>query len=734
MKQSRRAHYVLIFILTAFTLVAALYLRSVPIFENADEAEHLLFMHYLLENGELPVIQSGAEMAAQTDLTLQWNNQSHHAPLYYLLGAGLISWTQRDDIRDYLRTNELIFLRDTTENNANKWLHLPTAPTGDTHLAVYTLRLASIVLGCATLLLIHRAASYFFTNATGPLLTTAFAATLPTFIVVHSSVSNDALVIFFYTAGIAWMLRVYSRRSLNSLDTALISLILAGIALTKLTGVSLVGLVVTTLALGAWRGHWRWFDAVRTLVIALIALAALAGWWYLRNWQIYGDPLALTATASIWGRSEALTLTTLADNLRRVAQSFWAMVGYLHEPVYAPPAAYSYAGAISLVALAGLLVVIRRPMAKSQRDMLGLLALSIGLVTFMLLWGTRSVDISYGRLLLPALVAVAALYVSGWQALLQRFAGIFLLPMVLLAIAMPLIIVPRAYPTLEAVETLPSDALPIDAKSDALEVVALNLHSPSVLQPDDTLSLDLYLRGNHPDNPALLVTAADSLRAVRLGHIEIFPGMAATDSLGADQLYRVPVRIPLDERPDQIREPRLMTILFKFVNLEDDRTLLFDNGESLIEVFGPTFYDPRYEAQPLSQMAELSFGDQIALDSYTLPDEVIAGEPLAVQFNWRPVQEMAIDWTLTLQLRDAAGEIVAQADGMPYWYPTTAWVDGVRVTDNRTIELPADLATGDYRLAVGWYRQLDDDSFERLPLADDLDSDLFILDVTVTAP
>src|SRR5688572_3358892 len=109
----RRSTIPVISILIGFVILAAHYSRAIPIFEASDEAEHFIYIHTILETGQLPVIQSREDMAQQIDPILRWNNQSHHAPLYYLLSAGLIAWSERADIDDYLRANELIFLRNT---------------------------------------------------------------------------------------------------------------------------------------------------------------------------------------------------------------------------------------------------------------------------------------------------------------------------------------------------------------------------------------------------------------------------------------------------------------------------------------------------------------------------------------------------------------------------------------------------------------------------------------------
>jgi hypothetical protein len=420
----RRSTITIISILIGFLILAILYSRAIPIFEASDEAEHFIYIHTILETGQLPVIQSRDDMARQIDPILRWNNQSHHAPLYYLLSAGLITWSECADINDYLRANELIFLRNTVEDNPNKWLHFYTQPTSDTQRAVYFLRALNVLIGCCTLLLVYLTAKAAFDSSYTGLLAMLLVASMPTFIAVNVSVTNDALVILLYSAGLWWAVSVWQHRTITWRDTLLISLLLAAIALTKLTGVSLFGVVYGTLLFGASRKRWSWGDVVRVVGVSLIATALLAGWWYFRNWQLYGDPLALGATASIWGRETPLTLATFQQEILRIAKTFWMMVGYLHQPVLAPNWFYSYIA----IATGGAIIGYGWHLVNKRKATDAILGFAIFVVAAMLLYGTRSVDISYGRLLFPALGAFAAIFVVGWQSLLGRFAFTVILP------------------------------------------------------------------------------------------------------------------------------------------------------------------------------------------------------------------------------------------------------------------------------------------------------------------
>lgn len=687
-------------ILIGFVILAALYSRIIPIFEASDEAEHFIYIHTILETGQLPVIQSREEMARQSDPVLRWNNQSHHAPLYYLLSAALIAWSERHDVADYLRTNELIFLRNTVEDNPNKWLHFYTEPTSDTHRAVYFLRAVNVIIGCGTLLLVYRTARTAFNNAYVGLLSMLLVASIPTFIAVNASVTNDALVIFLYTAGLWWAVYIWQKGIIAWRDTLLISAILAAIALTKLTGVSLFAVIYGTLLFGVWRKRWSWQAAIRVALISLLATALLAGWWYVRNWQLYGDPLALASTASIWGRETPLTFAVFQQEVIRIAKTFWMMVGYLHQPVLAPVWFYGYVTLATLGAIVGYCW----HLVTKRQAIDAILGFAILVVTGMLLYGTHSVDISYGRLLFPALAAFAAIFAVGWKQLLGGFAFIVILPITALAILAPLYIIPKVYQKLEPVSTVPESAIPVGWSAAGLEIVAVDVPLEPV-HPGDELRIDVYFRGNHPLNPVLLITAIDTINITRLDHMEIYPGMAATDDLPDEQHYRMPIFLQLGE-PTAIQPPRLVMLNLEWQDAGDEAEINFENGQSVLEIQGPVLVDPRYKPVGRATPVEARFDEAIQPDYYCLTES-------GLRFVWKPLQPIAEDWTLTIQVFDSQGNLVTQTDGTLWWYPTSRWVADTRFDDWRDVDLPDDFAVGDYQIRVGWYRQVDD-SFIRM--------------------
>jgi len=58
-----------------------------------------------------------------------------------------------------------------------------------------------------------------------------------------------------------------------------------------------------------------------------------------------------------------------------------------------------------------------------------------------------------------------------------------------------------------------------------------------------------------------------------------------------------------------------------------------------------------------------------------------------------------------VHLTNEAGELVAQADGIPvdWTRPTTTWRVGEIIADTYTLPLPTDLPEGAYHLYIGFY-------------------------------
>lgn len=696
----------IILILTYFLGMATAYNRAIPTFESSDEAEHFLYIHSILTDRALPVIQSRDDLALEDLPTAIWNNHVHHAPLYYLIGAGLISWSERGDIDNYLLSNNVIFVRGVTENNPNKWLHSPYPSEGDTVQAVYSLRVLNTLIGVLTLCLIYVIGQRAFGQTAVALGAMAFVATIPSFIVVHASINNDALVIFFYSAGTLWLVNVWQKGTITTRDRWLISGVVVGASLAKLTGASLIGVVGVVLLGGVWRGRFRMADVLKTGALMGMGMLLLAGWWYFRNYQLYGDFFALSATQSLWGREFDLLdayNANLWDELDRIGRSFWLMIGYRHAPLLADNRLFAYGMLVSLIGCVGLAW---GRMSARVRELVIIFILICAVVGGMLIIGTTSVDISYGRILFPALPAFAALIMFG----VWRLAGCWGMALLLLPLIGMTILSPRQimdnYPQLKILtpHSEPVQDLVIEQVTVAQDQVSMG----------DNLRFQLVFAGMSDANPYLLATAVDAITLERLGHVEVYAGSAPTQALQPDGRYQTWVSIPLDER-DVILSPRMVDLYLAWS----------DDSSAAIRYDGAVLLDKRYQAPVFDIVRQISFGDQIQLEGYQI---AIDERSIALDLWWTPLDQIEEDWVLTVQLFDQIGNLVAQTDGLPAGYPPSRWVEGTTFVDNRTLSWDVELPADQYNVMLAWYRLEDG---ERLPITSETAINQIVLLETV---
>jgi hypothetical protein len=130
-----------------------------------------------------------------------------------------------------------------------------------------------------------------------------------------------------------------------------------------------------------------------------------------------------------------------------------------------------------------------------------------------------------------------------------------------------------------------------------------------------------------------------------------------------------------------------------------------------VEVLLPerNFADP-----VVGQKAGATFGDDLRLLGYDLET---GADSLHITLHWQALQRMDVSYTMFVHVFDpATGDIVAQADVVPYGYtyPTTWWEAGEVVSDQIVISL-VDVPPGTYGLAVGAY---DADTGDRLAIID----------------
>jgi hypothetical protein len=427
-----RDNLALVAILALFAILATGYSVIVPLGEAPDEVPHFTYIRYLAEHHRLPV---GAE-----------EHEGFQPPLYYFIGAASTFWIDTSDFvvranGDYSFTDDLPpfnLLLHTTEESF---------PYHGWALAWHLLRLLSVAMGAATVW-----ATYFIAREIFPreryiaVGAAAFNAFLPQFLFISGVINNDNLaaclsaLMLLVTVRILRGARGYGHFLLLGILTAL------GV-MAKTSLLNFYAIVLLTIGLVLWQEKAELRSSVRRGIILLLLsglpFVVIAGWWFVRNQLLYGDPLgwALVLAANAL-REAPLTLADIQWLIWGLYRSFWyRWIGIeLELPFYV-------ALAIPCVlALVGLLTLPwrREQLSPGSPLMLSVLGIYFLMVAGSLIPWTATVQgTDQARLLYPALPAIVIFMFLGWAQLVPKKWGTHLAcgvggAMLLFAVVAPL--------------------------------------------------------------------------------------------------------------------------------------------------------------------------------------------------------------------------------------------------------------------------------------------------------
>jgi hypothetical protein len=135
---------------------------------------------------------------------------------------------------------------------------------------------------------------------------------------------------------------------------------------------------------------------------------------------------------------------------------------------------------------------------------------------------------------------------------------------------------------------------------------------------------------------------------------------------------------------------------------------------------------------PVQQPVGVTLGDLATLVGFDLGAEAVQpGQSLTVTLVWRAEGTAAESYRVFLHLLDPQRRVVSQSDGVPAGWtrPTTGWLAGEYVTDERVLVIPGDVVAGEYVLQAGLYVPGD----VRLAAADGSDA-LILATIPVRVP
>lgn len=703
----------------AFVALGLTYGLVVPPFENLDELEHFGVVRHIVETGRLPV--HGAPEAE----IYHYRQEASQPPLYHLLSAGLarLLGLQARDMETYIRFNP----RGACGPNApslydNRAIfyhnpHQERFPWQGTLLMLHVLRIWSTLLQTLTVLGTWALARRIFPARPGiALLATAVVAFNPQFLFVVSGVNNDNLVTPLATWSLYLLVRLWQEGP--SVQRVLALGFLIGLAgLSKLSGWLLLpfSLLVILLALSRSQRGARFQTVAVSLIghwsLVIFIPLVLSGWWFWRNWRLYGDPTALAPMLELVGLRGSPIYPWNEAGL--VFRSFWGQIPCSFYPTgfYVPYILLTLIGAF------GLLWGWRKLRSEERQAVAFLSAWFLLILAGWIRWDMLT-PAPGGRLLFPALPAVALLLALGIHQLVTRLRVIPSLVILLAILAL-----------WTASDILPAFYAPPPRYSDT---GAVRPKHPTQVRFGDSIRLLGYDLNARPEEHFLNVTlywqatapiTDDYVMALQL--VSPIPGDDTLrwtyDSWPGRGNYPTSAW-----RPGEVIRDRYQFYLpvADFLTQAWDLQLVLyvpEKGSLPVSIDGTAAGNRLLlgrlrlpgatPACPDSDRlaAEVRLGEKVAL---THAGVIAEGDGTRVLLCWQSLAPLPEDYHVFVHLYDSSGTLLAAGDGPPMGgaFPSSLWKPGDVVLDIH--HLPPLIEGG--QVAVGLYRLADG---VRLPVA-----------------
>jgi len=709
--------WLLAVILAAFVALATYYSAVTPLGEAPDEVPHYQFARYLSLHHSLPL---GDEAGSE----------GFQPPLYYAMGALLTFWVPEGD---YVVKANADFSLGRPETSKSVLLHTraESFPYQGGVLAWHLIRLLSVALGAVTVLMTFGIARETFPKTPSLALgAAAVNAFLPGFVFISAAANNDNLVTTLSAAATLQAIRVAKGRT-GWLSNAVLGLLIGLAVLAKISALILLPLAVLAVLVAAWQSQLDRRAAMRCAVsrLALVCLlvAAVAGWWFVRNQVVHGDLLGWQFKLNI---SDVRQAPPSAGDWLHLVQglftSYWGRFGGAVQ-LRMPATLYLMLAALSALAIAGNVLYLVRlwrrqsmPPVLSAAVLLGALVLLLG--GSFVRWSTAVLGTDQARLLFPAVSVSAILIAGGLSELLRRWRPFVLgslgIGLFLLAIATPSLFIVGAFasPPAPTQEELIAAGTPDDIVF-AGDIRLMGSHlDADARPPGQDLAIDLYWEAlERPDGDYWLTIELLNRDGTVVAAKDGAPsaGAVTTDLWRPGQRLasRHYLLLPATTVPGRY-EVRLSLHRFG----ETKPALLTVSGRNQTEgeiVIGDVRVGERGEAIPLAGQVGVgaAFGPGITLISYGLAGEqdgiYAPGSAIRVALRWRREAGALppTDYTVFVHLVDHHGKLESQADAQPRGgrYPTSIWVPGDTVDDQYTVPVPKDAPPGEYMVMVGLY-------------------------------
>ena len=707
-------------LIVSFAVLAIGYSVAIPSGEGVDEAAHFDYVRYVKERLALPIQPMTREQGVEV-----W--MGHHPPLYYVLGALAISWIDTSDFAEAFRPNRHFVWRENDARNGwNVMMHFgqDDIPWRGSILALHVLRLMNVALAAVTIYATYKAATLLLPERFWfPLGVTAVVAFNPSFIYMTSTVHHDVLQAMLFALAIWWIMRFLNKPE-RPYDAVLAGLLLAAAMLTKLSGAVLALLIgIVLLAKFLQDRDWRDFFRRATVVYGIALL--VAGWWYIRNQHLYGDPLGWQMFLDVHShmvRPGPYTRQVFTDEfLAQIGRTYWGGFGFMHITF---PENTKYLWWLTGLGFIGFLIAAyRRQLLLRERwaQWAATGALMILLFASFVRFSIATVGAGHGRYLFPAAFAVGVVIVAGWNGLAewryQRIISITLaVGLLVFAIWLPVTqVLPKYAAPLTITEAqLSSESNALDVQiADGVRLVGYKLDSNWAI-PGQTLQARLFwsafgdpAKRQDPQVRLEIVNEEDiSLAAVTTWPVQSL----SPDVWSPDDIY-VPLAtltLPPEELSDTLR--LTASPIHRSTDEQDapQRILLHE-----LSTYGrSTLTDP--DQVPNPRREELA--GMIGLAGFDVSPEIASpGDTILVDLYWDVREQPPADYTAFVHLLNGQGDLVSQLDRLAGGNvaPSSSWLAGQMIRDRYPVKIPEGTPPGTYTLEAGLYIW---PSLDRLPV------------------
>ncbi|MHB1355715.1 MAG: ArnT family glycosyltransferase [Anaerolineae bacterium] len=713
MVESRYRHLPILGLLIIYLVIAFIFSVVNLSFEASDELWHYPMVKRLADGQGLPV--------QRLDQIGPWRQEGSQPPLYYALGALITFGINTDDLNQvrWLNPHADIGL-PKPDRNANMVIHTQADqfPYRGTLLALHVVRWFSILLGALTVFSAYLLARQIFQDQLLALTTASLTAFNAMYLFITASVNNDALVIPLSAFALWLMVRYISGRP-SIAQWAGLGIVLGLACLSKVSALGLLPLAAITGIVVAYRNRSP-KDLVYAGLAILVPILAISGWWYVRNWQLYRDPLGFNAFVAIVGpRYPVPTLGQLLGEWKGFVMAYWGFFGGLNVPA---PGWYYWA--MSLLGIFGLVASPLYLWRRYKQERFSVrrwwqlaLTLTLPVIVFMALvrWTLLTVA-SQGRLMFPALTAISLWIAMGWVGLFRsrlRYAFPIIAStfMAFTAMIFPFTVISAAYarPALLGKAAIPPITHRLDARfADKVRLLGYDL-APSQVNPGESVSVTLYWQSltSISENYSVFIHLVDRDDLI-VGQRDVYPGQGTfpTSLWQPGDTFADTYVIPVGST---VLTPNQLQVVVGLYQLTDGTRLDIKDagGSNLGDAirFGEIIVPLRL-VDGIPNPLFTNFANQLALVGYEMDrTSVLPGESIHLILYWQALTDIEANYTVFTHVLGKDERKFAQVDSWPQsgQSPTSTWRKGQIIKDSYELQIASDATPEVAELQIGLY-------------------------------